>query len=119
MWILGATAWHLLDSTNVETLRQNGLSTHAQALGFQRMVGHVAPKSLDSCNEVTNHQGSWEDIDVILTPLPKGFIREAMRIINVDCYVPLFGAIPERGWEEGVICHKVGESPPTPAASNS
>ena len=53
----------------------------------KRMVGHVA---LDHCiflDEVVGHQGSLEDIDVTLAPLPKGFIEEALHIINAECSI--------------------------------
>ena len=43
--------------------------------------------SLHLCDEVVGPQGSVEDIDVIPTPLLKGFIKEALRIVNVDCSV--------------------------------
>ena len=36
------------------------------------------------CEEVVGHQGSLEDIDVVLAPLLKGFIEEALHIINAD-----------------------------------
>ena len=50
------------------------------------------------------HGGSLEDIDAILRNLPQGFIQEAMHIINAYLFVRLTDAIPEKGWEEDVIC---------------
>ena len=55
--------------------------------------------------------------NVVVTPLPKGFIKEALRIINADRSVRVPGTIPENGWEEGVTCWKPGESPPAPASN--
>ena len=34
-----------------------------------------------------------------MTPLPRGFIKEALRIINADCSVRVPSTIPENGWE--------------------
>ena len=53
----------------------------------------------------------------VVTPLPKGFIKEAQRIINADRSVRVPGTIPENGWEEEVTCWKLGESPPAPASN--
>ena len=62
---------------------------------------------------MAGHQRSLEDFNVILTPLPKGFIKEALRIINADRSVP--GIIPENGWAGEVSCRKPRESPLAPA----
>ena len=56
-----------------------------------------------------------EDIGVILTPLPKGFIQEALYIINANRSVRVPSTIPENGWEEEVSWWKPGESPLAPA----
>ena len=48
--------------------------------------------------------------------LPKGFIKEALRIINADRSVQVPSTIPENGWEEEVTCWKLGESPPAPTS---
>ena len=68
-------------------LQQNGILTHALALGFQKDGSSCGYQSLHLCDEVVGHHRSLEDIDVVLTPLPKGFIREALHIINADCCV--------------------------------
>ena len=67
---------------------------------------------------MADHQGSLEDVDVILTPLLKGFIKEALRIINADRSVPVPGTTPENGWEGEMGCWKPGESPPAPASDS-
>ena len=59
---LGATAWHLLHSTNVETPRQNKISTQAPAVGFHKDGWSCGYQSLHICNEVSAHQGNLEDI---------------------------------------------------------
>ena len=46
-----------------------------------------------------------------MTPLPKGFIKEALYIINADRFIRVPGTIPENGWEGEVSCQKPGESP--------
>ena len=55
--------------------------------------------------------------DVVVTPLPKGFIKEALRIIDANRSVRVPGTILENGWEEEVTCWKRGESPPAPASN--
>ena len=55
-----------------------------------------------------------DDVDV--TPLPKGFIKEALRIINADRSVRVPSTIPENGWEGKVICWEPRESPPALAS---
>ena len=74
--------------------------------------------AINRCIFVTNWLAIVEDADVILTLLPKGFIREALRIINAECSVQVPGTIPENGWEDKVICWKAVECSPT-LASNS
>ena len=49
--------------------------------------------------------------------MPKGFIKEALRIINADRIVRVPGTIPENGWEKELTCWKPGESPPPPASN--
>ena len=83
-------------------LRQNGVSTHARALGFQKDGWSCGFESLHLCDEVVGHHGSPQEIDVTLAPLPKGFIEEALCIINADRSVPVPGTILEKGWEEKV-----------------
>ena len=84
--------------------QQEGFSTHVGALGFQKDGWSCGFESLHLCDEVVGDHGSVEDIDVIVTPLPKGFIKEAFRIINADCCVRVAGTIPGNGWKEEVSC---------------
>ena len=42
-----------------------------------------------------------DNVDV--TPLPKGFIKEAPRMINANRSVQVPSTIPENGWEGEVI----------------
>ena len=70
---------------------------------------------LHLCDEVARHWVSLEDVDV--TPLPKGFIMEAPRIIKVDRSVQGPCTIPENGWDGEVNCLEPGESPPATASS--
>ena len=49
--------------------------------------------------------------------MPKGCIKEALRIINPDRSVRVSGTIPEIGWEGEVTCRKPGESPPAQASN--
>ena len=67
---------------------------------------------------MAGHRGSLADVDVILTLLPEGFIKEALRIINADRSVRVPGTIPEYGWEGEVSGWKPGESPPAPASNS-
>ena len=85
-------------------LQQKGLSTHARALSFQKDCWSCGYEFLHLCDEVPGHQGSLEDIDLFLTPLPKGFTKEAVHIINADHSVRVPGTMPEIGWEEEVSC---------------
>ena len=64
---------------------------------------------------MANQRGSLDD--VVVTCSPKGFIREALRIINADRSVRVPGTILENGWEKELTCWKPGESPPPPASN--
>ena len=99
-------------------LQSKGASTHARALGFQKDGWSCGYELLQICDEVVGHHGSREDVDIILTPLSKIFIKEALRIINLDRSVPVPGTIPENGWEEEVRCWKPGDSPLALAADS-
>ena len=55
------------------------------------------------CDEVAGHRGSLGDVDVLLTPLPKGFIKEALHIINADRSVRVLSTMLENGWEGELI----------------
>ena len=99
----------------LKRLQSKGVSAHAQALGFQEDGWSCGYQSLHLCDEVAGHKGSLEDVDV--TPLPKGFIKEALRIINSDRSVRAPGTIPENGWEGEVNCWQPGESPPASASN--
>ena len=96
-------------------LQSKGVAAHARALSFQEDGWSCGYQLLHLCDEVANQRGSLDD--VVVTPLLKGFIKEALRIINVDCSVRVPGTIPENGWEEEVTCWKPGESPPAPASN--
>ena len=96
-------------------LQSKGVAAHARALGFQEDGWSCGYQSLHLCDEVANQRGSLDD--VVVTPLPKGFIKAALRIINADRSVRVPGTIPENGWEEEVTCWKPGESPPAPASN--
>ena len=61
---------------------------------------------------MAGNSGSLDDVDV--TPLLKGFIKEA--VCNVDHSVRVPGTIPKNGWEGEVICWEPGESSPAPAS---
>ena len=65
---------------------------------------------------LAGHKESLEDVGVILTPLPKGFVKEAVYIIHADCSLPVPGTIPEKGWHGEVSCWKPGESLPALAS---
>ena len=97
-------------------LQSKGVAAHAQALGFQEDGWSCGYQPLHLCDEMANQRGSLDD--VVVTPLPKGFIKEALRIINADRSVRVPGTIPENGWEEEVTCWKPRESPRA-LASNS
>ena len=99
----------------LKRLQSKGVASHARALGFQEDGWSCGYQSLHLCDEVAGHGGSPDDVDV--TPLPKGFIKEALRIINEDRSVRVHGTIPENGWEGEVICWELGESPPALASN--
>ena len=96
-------------------LQSKGVAAHARALVFQEDGWSCGYQLLHLCDEVANHRGSLDD--VVVTPLPKGFIKEALRIINADRSVRVPGTIPENGWEKELTCWKPGESPPPPASN--
>ena len=81
----------------LQRLHTKGVSTHARALGFQKDGWSCGYESI--YDEVAGHQESLEGIAVILTPLPKRFIKEALRITNADRSVRVPGTFPENGWE--------------------
>ena len=81
-------------------LQPKGVAAHARALGFQEDGWSCGYQSLHLCDEVANQRGSLDD--VVVTPLLKGFIKEALRIIDADRSVRVLGTIPENGWEEEV-----------------
>ena len=83
-------------------LRSQGVAAHARALGFQEDGWSCGYQSLHLCDEVANQRGSLDD--VVVTPLPKGFIKEALCIINADRSVRVPVTIPENGWEEEETC---------------
>ena len=103
---LGATSWYFLGPANVEMPPVKGVG-----VGFQKDGWSCGYDSLHLCDVVAGHRGSLEDVDVILTPLPKGFIKEALCGINANCSVRVPGTIPENGWEGEVRCWKPGECP--------
>ena len=83
-------------------LQSKGVTAHAPALGFQEDGWSCGYQSLHLCEEVAGQRGSLDD--VVVAPLPKGFIPEALRIINADRSVRVPGTIPENWWEGEVIC---------------
>ena len=83
-------------------LQSKGVAAHARALGFQEDGWSCGYQSLHLCDEVANQRGSLDD--VVVTPLPKGFIKEALRIINADHSVRVPGTVPENGWEKELTC---------------
>ena len=87
-----------------------GCCRTSSALGFQQDGWSCGYQSLHLCDEVAGHRGSLDDVDD--TPLPKRFVKEALRIINADCSVQIPSTIPDNGWEGEVICWEPGESPP-------
>ena len=93
-------------------LQSKGVAAHARALGFQEDGLSCGYQSLHLCDEVANQRGSLDD--VVVTHLPKGVIKEALRMINADRSVRVPGTIPGHGWEEEVTCWKPGESPSAP-----
>ena len=79
-------------------LQSKGVAAHARALGFQEDGWSCGYQSL----HVPGQRGSLDN--VVVTLLPKGFIKEALRIINADRSVRVPATIPENGWEEEVTC---------------
>ena len=63
-------------------LQSKGVATHARALGFQEDGWSCGYQMLHLCDEVAGQRGSLDD--VVVTSLPKGFIKEALHIINAD-----------------------------------
>ena len=99
----------------LKRLQSKGVAAHARALGFQEAGWSCGYQSLHLCDEVANQRGSLDD--VVVTRLPEGFIKEALRIINADRSVRVPGTIPENGSEKELTCWKPGESPPPPASN--
>ena len=54
----------------------------AWASGFEKNGWSCGDELLAFCDKVLSHERSIEDIVVILTQLPKGFIKKALRIIK-------------------------------------
>ena len=79
----------------LKRLQSKGVAAHDGALGFQKDGSSCGYQSLHRCDEVAGHRGSLEGVDV--APLPKGFMKEALRIINEDRPVRVPGTIPENG----------------------
>ena len=107
VWTFKVHIWEPLSGTSLvrpmlKRLQSKGVAAHARALGFQKDGWSCGYESLHLCDEVAGHRGSLEDVDV--TPLPKGFIKEALRIINADRSVSVPGTILENGWEGEVDC---------------
>ena len=71
-------------------------NAHAPALRIQEDGWSCGYPSLHLCDELVSHRGSLDDVDV--TPLPKGFIKEALRIINPYRSVQVPSTIRENGW---------------------
>ena len=120
VWALKVHIWVPLCGTTLvhpmlKRLQSKGVATHARASSFQEDGWSCGYQSLHLCDEVAGHRGSLEDVDV--TPLLKGFIKEALRIINANRSVRIPGTIPENGWEGEVNCWEPGESPPAPASN--
>ena len=116
VWAFKGHIWEPLVGTSLvrpmlKRLQSKGVFAHARALGFQKDGWSCGYESLHLCDEVAGHQGSLEDVDVILTPAPKGSIKEALRTINADRSVRVPGTIPENGWEGELSCWKPKESP--------
>ena len=99
-------------------LQSKGASAHAHALGLQKDGWSCGYQSLHLCDAVARPKGSLEDVGVILSPLHKGFVKEALRIINADCSIRVPSTIPENGWEGEVSCWKRPESLLAPASDS-
>ena len=120
VWAFKVHIWEPLCGNSLvrpmlKCLQSKGVAAHAQALGFQEDGWSCGYQSLHSCDDVAGHRGSLDNVDV--TPLPKGFIKEALCIINADRSVRVPGTILENGWEGEVICREPGESPPALASN--
>ena len=120
VWAFKVHIWEPLCGTSLvrpmlKRLQSKGVAAHARALGFQEDGWSCGYQSLYLCDEVANQRGSLDD--VVVTRLPKGFIKEALRIINADRSARVPGTIPENGWEKELTCWKPGESPPPPASN--
>ena len=115
MWAFKVHMWEPLFGASsvcpmLKHIQSNGVAELAQALGFQKDGWSCGYQALHLCDNVASHRGSLKHVDVILTPLPKGFIKEAVRIINADRRVRGPGTIPKNGWEGEVGCWEPGES---------
>ena len=120
VWAFKVHIWEPLCGTSLvrptlKRLQSKGVAAHTSALGFQEDGWSCGYQSLHLCDEVANQRGSLDD--VVVTRLPKGFFKEALRIINADCSVRVPGTIPENGWEKELTCWKPGESPSPPASN--
>ena len=120
VWAFKVHIWEPLCGNSLvrprlKRLQSKGVAAHARALGFQEDGWSCGYQSLHLCDEVACRRGSLYDI--VVTPLPKGFIKEALHIVNADRSVRVPGTIPENGWEAEVICWELGESPPAPASN--
>ena len=96
-------------------LQSKGVAAHARAFGFPEDGWSCGYQSLHVCYEVPNQRGSLND--VVFTPLPKGFIKEAPRIINADRSFRVPGTILANAWEKEVTCWKPGQPPPASASN--
>ena len=128
VWAFKVHIWEPLSGTSLvwpmlKRLHSKGVAAHARALGFQKDGWSFGYQLLHLRDEVVGHRGSLEDVDV--TPLLKGFIKEALRIINVDRSVRVPCTIPENGWEGGEllgarrISSCLASNPESPSPSTS
>ena len=104
VWAFKVHIWEPLCGNSLvrpmlKRLKSKGVAAHARALGFQEDSWSCGYQSLHLCDEVAGQRGSLDN--VVVTPLLKGFIKEALRIINADRSVRVPGTIPENGWEGG------------------
>ena len=90
-------------------LQSKGGAVLAQALGFQEDGWSCGYYMLHLCHEVASQRGSLDD--VVVTPSPKVFIKEA------PCSFRVPGTIPKNGWEGEVACWKRAQSPPALASN--
>ena len=87
VWIWERPPEYLLrfnECSMLRCVRQNKVSMHPKALDFQKDGWSCGYQSLHTRDEVIAHRGSLGYIDIILSPSPPTFIRNGMRIINVD-----------------------------------